>query len=233
MEFMVMMDIRFPADMPPERRRELLQQESEAARPYLDSGKFARVWRTWGSHEGDHGHMALWDAQSLRVVELAYASFPLVRLRYGTVRRIFPLQVNPNDRRNAPLVAEEAPFPLTYYNLSRWLDQQGQPSGIANEGTTAELAPGVTVHDHPHSGRPRELHFMVDGQKIAEIGPVTQSAGGFAEDVAPAYIDLLAEWDGKPVRHDTWKNRILADNGLLFPDHQSAKNAPRVRREIP
>lgn len=230
MEFMVMMDIRFPANMTLEARRELLSREAAAAAPYLDSGEFARVWRTWGSHEGDHGHLALWDAQSENVVRLAYASFPLVKLHYGTVRRIFALEVNPNDR-TTPAVS---PFPLTYDNLYPWLTDHGKWSDVQQEGLTAEVVKDqLWVHDHPHSGRPRELHVMCPGeggwQKIAEIGPVTKGDG---EDVAPGYIDLLAEWDGRPVDHDNWKNALLRDNGLLHGSHEAAKNAPRIRREI-
>lgn len=229
MEFMVSMTITFPDEMPLSERRKLLEAESAAAAPYLDSGQFARVWRTWGSHESSHGHLALWNAPDSQFIWETYATFPLVAAGYGLVWEVTELMTNPNDRKSAPLVAE-APFALTYYNLERFLTLHGEGSLSPGEGITATIAPGVTIHDHPHSGRPRELHFMVDGQKIAEIGPTSKS--GSEEDVAPGYIDLLAEWDGRPVHHDTWKNRILADNGLLFPDHHSAKNAPRVRREI-
>lgn len=228
MEFMVTMEITFPPEMWLKDRRALLRDESEAARPYLDSGEMSRVWRTHGTHENNHGHLALWDAPTEEYVWNAYNSFPLVILGYGVVESVTWLRVNPNDR-HAPA---QAPFKLTYDNLERFLTDNGQWSDVTNEGMTAELAPGVTVHDHPHSGRPRELHFMVDGQKIAEIGPLTDAAD-FSEDVAPGYIDLLPEWAGKPVRHDSWKNAILRDNGLLHPSHESAKNAPRIRREIP
>jgi hypothetical protein len=97
---------------------------------------------------------------------------------------------------------------------------------VTNEGRTAQIVPGVTVHDHPASGRPSELHFMVGGQKIAEIGPHSPAESG---DVGPDYIDLLAQWAGRPVAHQEWKNRLLADNGLLYPDYGSAAGARRHR----
>lgn len=233
MEFMVRMDITFPRGMSLDDRIELLRRESEAAAPYLDSGEMSRVWRSYGVHTGNHGHIALWDMPSEKAVQKAYASFPLVQEGYGAVGPVTRLEVNPNDR-HAPA---QAPFPLTYENLSRHLTDTGQWSDVQQEGLTAEVVPGqLWVHDHPHSGRPRELHVMCAGsggewQKIAEIGPVTESLQ--SENVAPGYIDLLPEWDGKPVHHEDWKNRILADNGLLHPSHESAKNAPRIRREIP
>jgi len=232
-EYLVMMQIHFPEEMPLAERRKLLEEESAAAAPWLDSGQMSRVWRTWGEHEDSHGHLALWNARDISDVESAYFGFPLVLKGYGHVSTIQPLMVNPNDRRSTPLVAD-APFRLTYYNLRNWLDQQGTKSSVTNEGITAVVVEGqLWVHDHPHSGRPRELHVMASGssgwQKIAEIGPETR---GENEDVAPGYIDLLAEWDGKPVHHEQWKNRILADNGLLFSDYESALKAPRKRHHL-
>ena len=222
-EFMVTMHITFPTGMPANDIKPLLDEEARAAKPYLDSGQFSRVWRTYGSHMGSHGHLALWNMRDMADVALAYQTFPLVRKGYGVVESIIPLAVNPNDRRNAPLVAE-SPIPLTYYELNNFLGENGRNSTVTKEGVMATLVTGVTIHDHPHSGRPREIHFMVDGQKVAEIGPTDKAEG---EDVAPGYIDFLAEWDGRPVSHQAWKNRILADNGLLYADHSAAKSAPR------
>lgn len=117
---------------------------------------------------------------------------------------------------------------LTYANLRAMLDAHDWAEAHnmrsmavtlqPGEGSGASLVPdgSVVIHDHPHSGRPREIHFMVDGQKIAEFGP-PDATEGVDSDVAPGYISFLGEWMGQPVHHVEWKNRIMADNGLL-PD---------------
>jgi len=225
MEFLAQMNIRFPG-VPHDQIVRLLESEALAAKPYLESGEFTRAWRSWGNHEGDHGHVALWTAPSSQWVRDRYEAFPLVKGGYTDTLVITPLMHNPNDPGPHPLHMADAPFPLTYENLNKHLAEYGRNSTVTNEGATATLVTGVTIHDHPHSGRSREIHFMVFGQKIAEIGPPTMHEG---DEVAPRYIDLLAYWDGKPVHHDAWKNRILADNGLLFDDYESAKAAPRTR----
>lgn len=108
---------------------------------------------------------------------------------------------------------------LTYANLRALLDSgQRTLPPAANEGEAAELVPGhVTIHDHPHSGRPLEIHFMVDGQKIAEFGP-PEGTEGVDTDVAPGYIDFLGQWMGQPVHHVDWKNLIMADNDMTPHD---------------
>lgn len=225
-EFLVSMDITFPAGMPLDEIRALLAEEAQAAKPYLDSGEFARAWRTYGEHEGSHGHLALWDTGSEISVRYIYRAFPLVRGGYASNLRVQPLMVNPNDPETLPGL----PVRLTFPELRRWLDEHGSASSAADEGTSAEIVPGVSIHDHPHSGRPRELHFMVKGQKIAEIGPPSDAWG--PQEIAPAYIDFLAEWEGKPVHHEAWKQRILRDNRLFHDSYQDAVSAPRVRREV-
>jgi hypothetical protein len=118
---------------------------------------------------------------------------------------------------------------LTYTYLraildaAAWSDDDHAQRSVAitirpAEGNGNSLVPdgSVTIHDHPGSGRPREIHFMVDGQKVAEFGP-PDGAEGQDSDIAPGYIDFLGEFMGKPVYHADWKNRIMADNGLL-PD---------------
>jgi muconolactone delta-isomerase len=226
-EFLATMNITFPHGTSNGTVQCLLDEEAEAARPYLESGQFARAWRTYGEHFGSHGHMALWNAEDINVVNDAYASFPLIKNGFATNLRIQPLAVNPNDPNNLNDPWRDG-FPLTYDNLHHFLDLHGERSHVVNEGLTAELTEGVTVHDHPVSGRPREIHFMVGGQKVAEIGPVTGHPG---EDVAPSYVDLLAEWDGKPVAHEAWKQRILVDNNLVHPSYTQAVISPRIRHQ--
>src|ERR1700733_5824593 len=121
---------------------------------------------------------------------------------------------------------------LTYQNLramldaAAWAEEHGMRTVAVTvqpgEGHAAALVPdgSVMIHDHPGSGRPREIHFMVDAHdgnglvKVAEFGPPDGSEG-IDSDVAPGYIDFLGQWDGKPVHLVQWRNRIEEDNGLL------------------
>ena len=230
-EFLVQMNVRFVDDILPEEIDILLEREALACQPYFENGEFERAWMTWGTHFGDHGHAALWNAPSRQYVWDIYVKLPLVREGFGTDVTILDLNPNPNDPGTHPLLMAESPIPLTYGNLIRFLGIHGEKSDVTNEGATATLTKGVTIHDHPMSGRPREIHFMVSGQKVAEIGPPSKALHG-SEDVAPGYVDLLVEWDGRPVHHDAWKNRILADNGLLYSDYESARKSPRLRRSL-
>ena len=255
-DFLVTMDIAFPEGMPLVQRRALLAAEKDACHPFMAAGQFQRAWRSWGEHEGSHGHVALWSAASMEVVLDAYGTFPLVKQGYTRNFTVQPLQANPNDpgphgenlitEATIPLIALGS-FPLTFANLRRFLDVTGKPANQMGEGMTAEVIPGVlAVHDHPQSGRPRELHVMIADpaglpdrgdataseasrahwQKIAEIGPPDGDAG----EVGPGYINFLAEWAGRPVHHEEWKRRILADNNLLHDSYEAAVAAPRVKR---
>jgi hypothetical protein len=116
--------------------------------------------------------------------------------------------------------------PMTYAVLRTMLDQAKND----HQNTAMEhgllLCPGVSIHDHPGSDRGRQIHFMVDGQKIAELGPLNDEG---ESGVGPGYVDFLAEWQGRPVRHDKWIARLKADNNLLHPDYSTALNAPRAR----
>ena len=212
-EYMVSMDITFPQEMDVTAIKAVLDAEAVAARPYLDSGQFNRAWARYGEHVGSHGHLALWtmdqgdwalrenaSAYQASRIRAIYEGWPLAQGGYTSNLVITELLVNPNDQHQPAT----APF-LTYANLRAYLTDKGHAASGHGEGLTADLVPGVSIHDHPMSGRNREIHFMVDGQKIAEIGPPT----GSEQENAPGYIDLLAEWLGKPVAHDRWKARIL------------------------
>jgi hypothetical protein len=125
---------------------------------------------------------------------------------------------------------------LTYQNLraildaNAWADDSGKREVRLTvrhgEGEVATLIQGeLMIHDHPSSGRPREIHVMCSDekggwQKIAEIGP-PDGREGVDSDVAPGYISLTAEWDGRPVGHIAWQNLIRADNGLLPSERES------------
>lgn len=130
-----------------------------------------------------------------------------------------PIRSVEQIRRDLAVEAQARAVSYTYTDLRAWLDTHGHPGDASHgEGTAADVAPGISVHDHPHSGRPRELHFMVDGVKVAELGPGSHDPAYPHEDVEPGYVDLMSEWAGKPVRHSHAKARILADNGLSETD---------------
>src|SRR5882724_496014 len=124
MEFIVEMDIHFGNELP-EVIDNLLEREAVACRPFFESGEFARAWMTWGQHFGDHGHMALWSAGSAEYVRSAYSRFPLVQCGFTFGFHITPLYENPNDPGAHPLLMADAPFPLTYENLHRFLMRHG------------------------------------------------------------------------------------------------------------
>lgn len=113
----------------------------------------------------------------------------------------------------------------TYPELRAYLDEHGTPGDTAHgEGMSAELPSlGLSIHDHPGSGRSRQIHFMVNGVKIAELGPPTDEG----EEVAPGYVDFLAEWDGQPVHAYNVKLRIALDNGLVPDPERAMRRAAR------
>lgn len=230
-EYLVTADITFPRYMPQADVDTLLRLEADACEPYLTAGMMTRVWRTYGEHDSNHGHLALWTASDMGVVEDAYASFPLVRRGYLVVQHITPLMVNPNDPGQP--ATELDGVPMTWHTLNGVLDV-----GIgAGDDTAMEhgvwIVPGqVSIHRHPESDNPRQIHFMVHtngtAQKVAEIGPPT----GEGERVIPGYIDFLAMWAGQPVRHQRWVERIRRDNGLVYGSYEDAKAALRSRHVV-
>lgn len=92
-EFMASMDITFPESMSLRFRDKILAEEAGAAAAFLDSGQMVRVWRTYGPHSGNHGHLALWDAPDKESVSMAYSQFPLVQMGYGIVSDITELEI--------------------------------------------------------------------------------------------------------------------------------------------
>lgn len=217
MEFLVHMQLHFPPETPADFITEHYAAEAEAAKPYLTSGEMARVWRVPGKRD----HWAIWDVKDAQALHAAYTNFPMFPWMNVDV---IPLCTNPND---PGVPATECPdVPMTYPVLRKMLDAAkafGDNTALENG---RELCPGVSIHDHPGTDRNRQLHFMVDGQKVAELGPVTDEG---EKEIGPGYVDFLAEWLGKPVSHAKWVARIKADNQLLHPDYDAALNAPRAR----
>ncbi len=93
-------------------------------------------------------------------------------------------------------------FTLAFGNLRHILDTYGQPAAEPGLRYRFREQPEVVeIHDHSGSDRPREIHFMVAGQKVAELGA--------------DYVDFLAEFAGKPVSHGDWRLRIALDNSVV------------------
>lgn len=222
--FLVRMDLKFPAQYPSageetwvaERITDLYAAEARAAKPYLDSGQMSRVFRV----PGTRNHIALWDVPGVQVIHDAYTSFPM--FPWMTVK-IEALCTNPNDPGTP--AADLPNVKMTYRDLRIILDGAKRSGENKAMEHGYELVPGVSIHDHPGTDRGRQIHFMVDGQKLCELGPVDNEGEG----IGPGYVDFLAEWFGKPVRHAQWEARIKADNGLLHPGYSAALAAPRAR----
>jgi muconolactone delta-isomerase len=244
-EYLVTMNITFPPEMPQDAIDYLLAAEAETCRPYLESGEFARAWRTYGDHHGSHGHMALWNVagspghDGARTVQRAYDSFPLVRHGYAENLRIQPLYENPNDPQTRAARADVGKWgayparPLTWELLWPLFGNETREQHNGELCVVQPIAPDVTIHCHPQSGNPRVIHFMVGDLKVADLGPTTPAPAGVHEDNVPGFVDFLGEWDGQPVAHDEWKRQIAADNGLVHSSYAAAKAAPRRRRAVP
>lgn len=232
-EFLVQASIVFPEGTSGQARAQMLTLEANACQPYLDSGQMKRVWRTWGEHDGDHGHLALWDAQDAEHVWAAYGTFPLYVANILSVHTIRALQVNPNDP-GTPL--EDMPgFPFTWDTFSEVLEAaRVLGTDIAMEHGAWVIPGKVSIHCHPESREtPLQVHVMAhdaagNAQKVAELGPPS----GDGEARAPGYVDLLEEWAGMPVAHRQLKARILRDNHLDHPDYNTAVTAQRVRHPV-
>jgi muconolactone D-isomerase len=218
MMFLVRMDLKLP-EVSGMREANLYREEAEAAKPYLDSGEFSRVWRV----PGTRNHVALWDVKDAQTIHDAYTSFPMFPWMTVTVE---PLCVNPNDPGEP---ASDLPdLPMTWASLNQYYREHRSEQHVSaiGEGGSVDLTPDVSIHTHPTSQFPAEIHFMVGGQKVCELGPDVNLNN---EPKAPGYIDFLSEWEGIPVLHRRWKARIQADNGLLHPDYAAALAAPRAR----
>ena len=217
-EFLVHFEISLPVGLSETAREHIYAQEEKAAQPFFDNGTFTRCWR----EPGTRNHWAAWNAPDADYVHRAYETFPMFRLNYGRAA-VYPLAVNPNDPGEP--AADRPDLKMDYPTLRSALDvAKANGWNTALEGGL-EIAPGVSIHDHPGTDRGRQLHFMVGGQKLAELGPLNDEGEG----IGPGYVDFLAEWLGKPVIHRKWEARIRRDNSLVHGDYAAAFAAPRTR----
>lgn len=217
-EFLVHFEITLPPGLPESERERVYAEEAQAAQPFFDNRTFTRVWR----EPGTRNHWAVWDAPDADYVHRAYETFPMYLLNWGRAT-VTALAVNPNDPGEP--AADRPDLKMTYPVLRRLLDESRAAHTDTATENGLELCPGVSIHDHPGTDRGRQIHFMVNGQKLAELGPVKDEGEG----IGPGYVDFLAEWFGQPVIHDKWRTRLEADNNLVHGDYASAFAAPRTR----
>lgn len=221
-EFLVHMELKLPSNLGDTWYRDVYEQEALAAKPYLESGQFARVWR----EPGTRNHYAIWDVADVQTVHDAYTNFPMFPWMTVTVTA---LCTNPNDPGTP--AAERPDLKMTWASLNEFYNAEpGLPlsdnAKAHGEGKTVMITDKVSVHKHPGSPFPEEFHVMHGDVKIAELGP---DENRYDEPKAPRYVDILAEWDGVPVGWQKWKARILADNKVLHPDYETALRGPRAR----
>lgn len=217
-EFLVYATITIPPGTDEAERLRVYDEEAAVAREFMDIGAFVRCWRV----PGTRNHWALWNAPDPDYIHCAYETFPMFRLHWLRAE-IHPLAVNPND---PGLPATDLPaMKMTYPVLRAHLDQIRAIGGATAMEHGVPLTNDVSIHDHPGTDRARQIHFMVGGQKLAELGPLDNEG----EQIAPGYVDFLAEWMGKPVIHRQWEARLRLDNGLVHQDYAAALAAARVR----
>lgn len=214
-EFLVNMEFTFPPGMKRPDLQRHYRKEARRAAELADAGLFLRVWRI----PGRRAHVSLWQAKDATELHEALTSWPMFDYMSLTVTA---LAVNHNDPGGLATALPEVRF--TYEALREMLDAHH----AHDEAHGLNLGEGISIHDHPGTDRARQVHVMCDGQKIAEIGP----GSGEGESVAPAYIDFLAEWQGRPVRHVRWQQRIASDNGLIHASYDDAVRATRNSRHL-
>jgi muconolactone D-isomerase len=90
MEFLVEIEVRWPADGDPERKAALIAAESRRAGELAASGRLRRLWRV----PGRWANVGLWDAPDATALHEALASLPFHPWLEITVR---PLAAHPSD----------------------------------------------------------------------------------------------------------------------------------------
>jgi muconolactone D-isomerase len=214
-EYMVTMHFNFPETWTREEMQDHYLQEGRRATELANAGLFERVWRL----PGERGHVSIWRCDNADTLHQALESWPM--FMYMTIQ-VQEFAINHNDPGG---IAEELPhIRFTYPVLRKLLDEHHAHS----EDHGFDLGAGISIHDHPNTDRGLQIHVMCDGQKIAEIGPDKDYQEH--ESVVSGYVGLLAEWEGRPVRHVRWQNRILDDNRLVHPDYAAAARSTRNSR---
>ncbi len=94
MEFLVRIETHLPADLPEERRHELLAAEAARGRELLRSGALVRIWRV----PGRLANVSLYDVADATELDAALRSLPLHPWMRVDVE---PLAVHPLERSDA------------------------------------------------------------------------------------------------------------------------------------
>jgi muconolactone D-isomerase len=90
MEFLVEIEVRWPADGDPQRKAALIAAEAQRAGELAASGRLRRLWRV----PGRLANVGLWDAADASELHEALASLPFYPWLDIAVR---PLAAHPSD----------------------------------------------------------------------------------------------------------------------------------------
>ena len=90
MEFLVEIDVRWPADGDRDRQARLVLAEAERATALAEAGIIKRIWRI----PGRWANVGLWEAPDATALHDAVASLPFFPRLEVTVQ---PLAAHPND----------------------------------------------------------------------------------------------------------------------------------------
>lgn len=90
MEFLVNIEVHWPADGDPRRRDELVEAERARARQLVAEGAIKRLWRI----PGRWANWGLWAAADATALHEALSSLPLYP---WTVVSVHPLAAHPSD----------------------------------------------------------------------------------------------------------------------------------------
>jgi muconolactone D-isomerase len=98
MEFLVDIEVRWPADGDPDRKTALIKAEAARAAELAAAGRLRRLWRV----PGRWANVGLWEAADASALHEALASLPFYPWLDITVR---PLAVHPSDPEKGPIRA--------------------------------------------------------------------------------------------------------------------------------
>jgi muconolactone D-isomerase len=96
MEFLVNIEVRWPADGDPEQRRRIVEAEVARGRELAEAGIMRRLWRV----PGRWANWGVWEAEDATALHAAISSLPLWPWMDVTVHS---LAVHANDPRDMDL----------------------------------------------------------------------------------------------------------------------------------
>jgi muconolactone D-isomerase len=90
MEFLVQIELTWPADGSPDQRAEIVAAEQERSRELASAGRLRRLWRV----PGERANWGLWEAADATELHAALASLPFFPWMRNQVQA---LAAHPND----------------------------------------------------------------------------------------------------------------------------------------